>query len=143
METKICSKCHQEKPITEFALYRNGHQPYCKVCQKIYNDTHYKVLQAQGYFTKRWREYSQRPEVKKRRLERLMRYRKDPKVRIKNLARWYTNHQIRAGKLNREPCALCGIEQGEAHHLDYNEPLLIVWLCSNCHRQIHLKKNWV
>ena len=43
------------------------------------------------------------------------------------------------GELQREPCALCGQEQGEAHHLDYNEPLLIVWLCGECHRKVHIE----
>ena len=52
--------------------------------------------------------------------------------------KWLTD----GGRINREPCALCGQEQGEAHHEDYNEPLLIVWLCKQCHHQVHnlLKK---
>ena len=154
METKRCSKCHITKLIDGFYPHkRDGHESICKACKlvkqrkyqqrperKAKNREILKQLQSEGYFVKRWKEYSQRPEVKKRRLERSAKYRKDPKVRIKNMARWYTSHQIRAGKLDREPCALCGQEQVEAHHLDYNQPLLIVWLCPNCHRQAHLKK---
>ena len=33
METKICKKCHLEKPITEF----NKHRGECKACVKEYN----------------------------------------------------------------------------------------------------------
>lgn len=37
METKICSKCGQEKSIEEFYAHstaKDGLQPYCKECQK-------------------------------------------------------------------------------------------------------------
>lgn len=32
---------------------------------------------------------------------------------------------------------ICGKEQSEAHHLDYEQPLMVMWLCSDCHTQIH------
>ena len=138
MNTKLCGRCKQEKPTTEFyKSKRDGFSSQCKTCK----GEEARIYSAEsGYFRRYWKEYEQRPEVKKRRLEQKKQYRKRTDVRIKNMARWYTNHEIRAGRINREPCAVCGKEQGEAHHEDYKQPLLIVWLCADCHRQIHLKK---
>lgn len=136
METKVCGKCKQEKPISEFYKHkRDGYQSQCKTCRKEVQREYAKT----GYFTRYQSQYEQKPKVKKRIAE----YRKKPRVKIKNMARWYTNHEIRAGRINREPCAMCNKEQAEAHHLDYNQPLLIVWLCPDCHRKVHLKKGGV
>lgn len=33
VDTKKCSKCKQDKALTEFHKYRNGLQGVCKVCQ--------------------------------------------------------------------------------------------------------------
>lgn len=89
---------------------------------------------------KRYEEqYYQRPEVKKRKREEQKKYRNDPRLRIRHLARWYTSHRIASGSISKEPCALCGKDQAEAHHLNYEKPLLIVWLCPDCHGKEHIK----
>jgi hypothetical protein len=39
---KICAKCKEEKPLSEFSLHRKGKpQPYCKPCNREYNRQHY------------------------------------------------------------------------------------------------------
>jgi len=145
METKKCGKCKQDKPVTEFhKSTRDGYRSRCKPCHREdcreYSKTgYYREYQKQHpqhrepYRKLYIKEYEKRPEVK----EKHRIYGQRPEVKIKNIARWYLNHQIRTGKLNREPCAFCGKPQGEAHHLDYSQPLLIVWLCPNCHRGVH------
>lgn len=45
----------------------------------------------------------------------------------------------REGKIMKLPCSQCGAQEAEKHHPDYSQPLLIVWLCSSCHRQLHAK----
>lgn len=135
MKSKICGRCKQEKPISEFfKSTRDGYGSYCKDCLKEYAK---EYNQKTGYYTRYQREYQKKPEVRKRRNEKRAEYRQRIDIRIKNLARKYTNLAILRGELTREPCAFCGKEQGEAHHLDYNQPLLIVWLCSDCHRELH------
>lgn len=135
METKVCGKCKQEKLVSEFyKSKRDGYRSRCIPCGK---EDCREYAQA-GYSARYQRDYSKRDYVKKRLRENKVKYRQRPEVRIKNMARWYTGNQIRAGKINREPCAICGKEQGEAHHLDYNQPLAIVWLCPDCHRNAHL-----
>lgn len=44
---------------------------------------------------------------------------------------------IKAGRLEREPCAFCGSPDSEAHHHDYSKPLDIVWTCRLHHRRLH------
>jgi hypothetical protein len=44
---------------------------------------------------------------------------------------------IRAGRLIRQPCELCGDSGAEAHHEDYARPLDVTWLCHVCHSKLH------
>jgi len=150
MQTKRCGTCEQEKPITEFYKHaRDGYQSACKDCKreytknynrrperKEYNRQFYDRLKSDGYFE----DYNQRPEVKERKARQQREYSQNPRLRIRYLARWYAKRMIRNGTIDKEPCAICGAEQAQAHHPDYNEPLLIAWLCPGCHRNIHKAK---
>lgn len=40
------------------------------------------------------------------------------------------------GRIHREPCCRCGEREAEAHHLDYENPFRVAWLCSSCHRKV-------
>ena len=147
METKICGKCKHKKPISEFYKHkRDGFQSECKDCKRErariynrkperreYNRQFYDRLKEQGYF----KEYQQKPEVKRRRADQMKQYQQDPRLRIRHLARWYARRMVENGTLKQQPCALCGNENSQKHHPDYNEPLLIVWLCAGCHRALH------
>jgi hypothetical protein len=138
MNKKLCVKCKQEKPVSEFyrsASSKDGYRPYCKDCARQYIRDYTKT----GYFN----DYQKRPEVKARIRANKSLYRQREDVKVKNTAREYTNHKIRAGAITREPCAFCGKEQTEAHHPDYSKPLSIVWLCSDCHRELHLKSKYL
>ncbi len=56
------------------------------------------------------------------------------KIRVRSLTRSY----IKAGKLIKQPCEVCGYDKYvEAHHDDYNKPMDIRWLCRNHHREHH------
>jgi hypothetical protein len=44
---------------------------------------------------------------------------------------------IRAGKIVRGVCVVCGELKVDAHHEDYNKPLDVVWLCHKHHLQLH------
>lgn len=48
---------------------------------------------------------------------------------------------IKTGKLQRQPCEICGCEKTEAHHDDYNRPLDVRWLCVNHHKEWHTKNS--
>lgn len=44
---------------------------------------------------------------------------------------------IRSGKLKPLPCEVCGKEQVDAHHDNYDEPLSVRWLCRTHHLKLH------
>jgi len=41
------------------------------------------------------------------------------------------------GRLNPEPCLLCGAAETQMHHPDYNNPYRVEWLCMPCHIEHH------
>ena len=48
--------------------------------------------------------------------------------------------EVRAGRMRRQPCEICGEEETSAHHDDYNLPLKVRWLCKKCHTYFHVIK---
>jgi hypothetical protein len=49
------------------------------------------------------------------------------------------NNAIRDGRMDRgEKCEVCGcFEKLHAHHDNYNNPLIVRWLCATHHKQWH------
>ena len=59
----------------------------------------------------------------------------------KQHAREAVKRALRSGQLVRpEACDDCGstVEQPQAHHPDYSQPLAVEWLCRDCHGHRHL-----
>jgi hypothetical protein len=46
-------------------------------------------------------------------------------------------HAINAGKIRRPDTCPCGNPKPEGHHPDYSKPLMVMWLCMKCHRELH------
>lgn len=47
---------------------------------------------------------------------------------------------IRNKSLKKKPCVVCGNPKSEAHHHDYNQPLLVAWLCKRHHGKADQQK---
>jgi len=47
--------------------------------------------------------------------------------------------ELRAGRMKRLPCSVCGCEKSEAHHPNYSKPLEVIWLCKKHHEKEHHK----
>lgn len=136
MDVKTCTRCQHEKELTEFYPDRNNsYQAWCKDCHREYRREYrkrpeakkslrkvYERLRDEGYFRQYWRKQTQ-----------------DPHIKIRLLARWYAKEMLRKGKIVKQACAECGRGDSQMHHPDYNQPLLIVWLCKDCHYKLHLK----
>ena len=52
-------------------------------------------------------------------------------------ARCTANAYQKRGKLVPEPCLICGDPNTQKHPVDYNKPLEVVWLCRDCHSEVH------
>jgi len=49
---------------------------------------------------------------------------------------------LATGKLKRLPCRICGDKQSNGHHVDYDEPLEVDWLCDKHHALEHSRLGW-
>lgn len=154
METKKCTVCHEIRPIFEFTrdkMKTDGRRSNCKICAAI--------LRRKSYLEniESRREYSRTryAEDKEGALARYRKYRKSEKGRAyayaatkkarskfpeHHLAREAVKYEIKMGRMRREPCVVCGVEQTEAHHEDYSKRLEVIWLCSYHHREHHRKE---
>lgn len=110
-----CNKGHElTKENTYLYKYRSGKiQRSCKFCKN-------RGEKAKKYF----REY----------------YRKNnKKYRVQNQARSKLRNNIRAGKIIRMPCQVCGEPKSHGHHTDYTKALDVMWLCVKHHAELHKK----
>ncbi len=48
--------------------------------------------------------------------------------------------EIRARRIERMPCEICGTFPSDAHHDDHSQPLSVQWLCRIHHYQLHEKQ---
>ncbi len=150
MATRICGKCHQEKPLEQFYKHiRDGYQSRCKDCKreesrlrnqtpqrKVYNQQFAQDLKENGYF----REYARRPEVKKRKSKQMSEYYHNPELTPKFKARRKTRTLITNGTIKKQPCVVCGNLLSQPHHVDYDNPTNIKWLCREHHLKEHKAK---
>src|SRR3990167_3513102 len=58
-------------------------------------------------------------------------------TRLKANCRAYTKVYLKRGKISKENCEVCGKSNVQAHHTDYNKPLLVKWLCNDHHKRTH------
>jgi len=141
METKVCYRCKQEKPLSEFSKRRSskdGAVGECKTCdsdrcRNYYKKNKEKVLKQKSDYYKKNRE---------RVLEQRYAYvRKDP-VRAK--AHMLFKTAVKRGKIIRpDVCSLCKkpCKPDGHHHNGYSEEHMydVIWLCSMCHKREHMR----
>jgi hypothetical protein len=53
--------------------------------------------------------------------------------------KWAVKDALKAGKIQKLPCLVCGEIKVEAHHTDYSRPIDIVWLCKPHHIELHVE----
>jgi hypothetical protein len=76
-----------------------------------------------------------------RRLEKVRAYDRERGHRVyaqeKERVRNQTYKALLAGKIERQPCEVCGAAKVDAHHDDYRRPLDVRWLCHTHHMELH------
>ncbi len=130
---KKCKECGIEKPISDYHVHKqmkDGHLNKCKICVRE------RVAKHRSKNIERIRAYD-RDRGNRQDYEYVKQYRaKYPK---KYKAHQMVNNAIRAKKLKRMPCEVCGAEKVVGHHDDYANPLNVRWLCQGHHKQWHAK----
>ena len=109
-EGRVCNKCRESKPVSAFPLNRTRREGIgytCKVCHVI----HYHADKA-----KMKREFA--------------------KYRKSKLVVSAANRALQRGEIDRAGCETCG-EAGQMHHDDYDQPLVVRWLCRQHHADWH------
>ena len=96
---------------------------------KEYN---FKRKEKQSKYFKEYRKKN-RIRLNKKDADRL----KNPIACIIHKTRYAVSHAIRAKRLSKSPCEICGIIKVQAHHDDYNFPLKVRWLCLVHHTEWH------
>lgn len=135
MTTKKCPYCGLEKNLEEFKKDKrrsDGRATECKKCanksyskyQKVTRNIHCNRLLN-------WRKKN-REHVNAQAYS----YTLTELGKIKKSAHQKVYHAIKIGKLNKQPCEICG-KKAHAHHEDYSKPLEITWLCRTHHAERH------
>lgn len=134
--SKACFKCGKTLPLTEFYKHPamgDGHLGKCKRCTK--NDVAEHRLKNIDKIRDYEKNRSKLPHRKLLSLQVTKAWRSEDKRRLKchNAVR----RAILNGTINRMPCEICGNEKSQAHHEDYDKPLLVMWLCDQHHKDRH------
>ena len=142
--SKICTRCKQTKPLTEFFERKgckNGYRSCCKTClgekQRRYRETENgKKNQRQGS-----RRYRETENGKKNQCKRRQNYRRKYPDRIK--AESALDYQIKKclfPRISTLFCIVCGKKAEDYHHFRgyASENWFDVQpLCKHCHIKIH------
>ena len=138
---KTCFKCHVEKDIEDFYPHNqmvDGHLGKCKSCTRIDVKAHREsnIERIRAYDRSRGTRTIPLPNRAAQR-EWISR---NPEKRAAHMA---VEQAVGKGTIHKAiACEICGgIAKLSAHHTDYNEPLIVVWLCYGCHRDVHGKSN--
>lgn len=144
---RTCKTCGESKPLMDFYNQTNGNpMRLCKGCWKDYVKAN-RLLRFEHY-----REYERTRANAPHRVEARKAYAQTPQGRArsdagkrayitrnpaKRAAHVEVGNAIRAGKLVRLPCEVCGSARAQAHHDDYTKPLDVRWLCTTHHMEWH------
>lgn len=138
-----CRSCLMDKQADDF--YKSN-QTRCKECIKA--SVRRNRLEKIEYYRAYDRQRSSRPERVSAREAysqtpegRLAALRAKKKWEVANSVRRKASHMvnnaIRDGKLQKQPCFICGDPNTHGHHASYDLPLIVTWLCPKHHKEAH------
>jgi len=138
---KVCEKDYKhawrEKNIEKCLAHSREWREQDPEAYKAYLKQNYKEHKDERIAKEKVRLST--PEGKARRNANSRKYRRTAEGKLKENTRAKVNAAIKYGKLVKPTnCTICGKEcNTEAHHVDYNKPFEITWLCKQCHENIH------
>lgn len=139
---KVCTICKEDKSISEYypIYYKKLNKTYlqsrCKSCDKIVKNKWSSENKAE--IREQKRDYRERTR-EERNIQSKNYYRKADPKKIK--ARSILGYHVRYGKIIKpELCEGCMEKQElHGHHIDYDKPLDVKWLCITCHAKEHVR----
>jgi hypothetical protein len=144
---KVCSKCGEDKELTEFyntARGIGGVARTCKVCCRIKCNEYHKANREDNLVRmNRYREShkEERKEYDDKNRESIRHRNRNwgRSNRLKTSSQTKALRALKKGIINRETsCSKCGSNYlVQMHHEDYDKPLDVVFLCKYCHMQRH------
>ena len=147
---KTCFKCEKVKPLDDFYKHpqmADGHLNKCKECNKKDVQENYRnnIDHYKEYEKSRLHEPHRvmaRYDYAKTKGKGHTRLGIPYKLRYpqRRLAHCMVNNAIKAKRLFKQPCEVCGEIKVDAHHADYYKPLEVEWLCRKHHLEKHGKK---
>lgn len=150
MQTKICSKCGQEKPIDEFRKDKAGKYGVrgdCRVCENEYRKNNIEKMREFGrasHARNREKRLAHKKEYfaanidnERKRIREYAKRRPDQKKAKDAVAT-----AVRRGDMlpvTDRLCTVCSNSAQEYHHPSYDKDkwLIVIPLCKSCHRRIH------
>ena len=137
---KVCFKCGESKPLTEFykqPKMSDGHVGKCKscTCAAVRKHRNENVEKARAYDRERAKTPIRKAHfAEKQRKKRASdsKYTKAHNAVIRAIAK---------GTLIRpKTCGMCAVIcKPDAHHDDHERTMDVMWLCSPCHAQRHVE----
>jgi hypothetical protein len=80
-------------------------------------------------------EHNPKPDSKKARHARQARWRERNQLAV--WAQAGLRSALKRGLIERQPCAVCGAQEAEAHHDNFDAPIDVQWLCRAHHKRLH------
>ncbi len=160
---KTCTKCHEEKALSEFykrSDAKGGLQYWCKTCINKYAQRPQSKAVRKKYAQSTqgkaaYKKYAQSARGKAARKKHVTtalgkktqhrafeKYRKTPAGKNKISARKAVACALKTRRLTKGPCAICSTNNSvEAHHPDYTKPLAVEWYCTVHHKEVDALKH--
>lgn len=161
MDNKVCPRCKNDLPRSEYYLKPNGNlaASWCKACMRFNSQRYYHSPKGQEHFsayrkTDTRRESLGRYNNSPKRKATSQRYydsgkavagyraraAKDPEWKKKRNAQARALWALKHGKIERGPCVYAHLDncrgRMEMHHDDYDKPLEVRWVCRSHHTRI-------
>lgn len=159
---KACHKCRRtylnaDEGFTKAKGTKDGYRSTCKECSKDAKKRWYEDNKPITYERSRaWkknnkekakesaRKTEQRPEARAKKNIVNAKYKKKNPDRIR--ANDKLKRAVKKGAVIKPAnCEICDAERPkekmQGHHEDYNKPLLVIWMCGECHSNYHSGKS--
>jgi len=135
----LCTSCKEFKPVDDYYKDSRNQIGITSQCKKCHCKTSVKTRNIDKT---REREKLRARRIRIENPDYFKKYEKKRAKTYKTIARDILNKAIKAGHiLKPDCCGSCGRDNVRitGHHIDYNKPLEVEWLCYECHAKLHRK----